>query len=150
MLTLQQLIRTRMDERGWSYADLAHRAGDELTRSRWQQLGTGVRMRAFPEPHTIALIAHVLEVDVTTVVLACAEALGLDAHLRGPDLAQLLPAGTERLPERMRDAILAVIRAAVAQTFEDDVGQAQLTVAAPILWTKADAPSSKLARNGRA
>lgn len=136
-----------MDECGWSYADLAHRAGDELTRSRWQQLGTGVRMRAFPEPHTIALIARVLEVDVTSVVLACAEALGLDARLRGPDLVQLLPAGTERLSERMRDAILAVIRAAVAQTFEDPP-QAQLTVAAPVVWTKTDAPSSKLMRNG--
>ena len=52
--TLQALIRTRMDAKGWSYADLAHRSGDELTRGRWQQLGSGIRrLKAFPEPSSI-------------------------------------------------------------------------------------------------
>lgn len=114
--TLQELIQARMHERGWSYADLARRSGDALTKGRWQQLGSGSRMSRFPEPDTVMLMVSALEFDVNTVVLACAKSLHLPVSLRGPDLAQLLPAGTDRLTERMRDAILAIIRAAVAET----------------------------------
>lgn len=117
--TLQELITARMRERGWSYADLARRSGDALTKGRWQQLGSGSRMSHFPEPDTVMLLVSALEFDVNTVVLACAASLRLPVSLRGPDLAQLLPAGTDRLTERMRDAILAIIRAAVAETLAE-------------------------------
>jgi hypothetical protein len=115
VLPLQNLIRLRMDERGWSYAQLAHRSQGRLTKSRWQQLGTMTRMKEFPELQTVKLMADVLEVDETTIVLSAAASLGIDARLRGPMLAQLLPAGTDLLSDRMRDAILGVIRAAVAE-----------------------------------
>ena len=115
VLTLQELIQSRRDERGWSYADLAHRTDHKLTRGRWQQLGTHVRMRAFPDPDNIPLIADALEVDQTTVVLAVARSLNLEVRWRGPDLAQLMPAGTDQLSTPVRDAILAVIRATVSE-----------------------------------
>lgn len=35
--TLHQLIRSRMEERGWTYADLERRSGNALTRGRCQQ-----------------------------------------------------------------------------------------------------------------
>lgn len=115
VLTLQELIRTRRDERGWSYADLAHRTDHKITRGRWQQLGTHTRMRAFPERDNIPAIADALEVDQTTVILAVARSLDLDVRWRGPDLAALMPAGTDALSEPVRDAILAVIRATVTE-----------------------------------
>jgi hypothetical protein len=104
-----------MDDRGWSYGQLEHRSDGQLTKGRWQQLGTQTRMSRFPEPDTLRLMARVLELDETTIVLSAAASLGIDARWRGPLLAQLLPAGTDLLSDRMRDALLGVIRAAVAE-----------------------------------
>jgi hypothetical protein len=115
VLNLQALIRMRKDERGWSFVELESRSNNDLTRGRWQQLAAGERIRNFPGPDTIRVIADALEVDVTTVLMAAARSLGLAVRPRGPDLAQLLPAGTDLLSERMRDAILVIIRAAVAE-----------------------------------
>ena len=105
-----------MTERGWSYSDLERASDRDLTRGRWQQLGSGVRQRKFPDPASLMVISEVLEVDITTVVLAAARSVGLDVRSRGADLADLLPALTERLSARMRDAILTLVRAAVAET----------------------------------
>lgn len=125
--TLQQLVQARVDERGWSDGQLAARSGFKLSRNRWQQMRTGVRMTAFPKPPSILLIAEVLECDVTTVLLAIAQTLRMPVRRRGPDLAYLLPAGVDRLPAPMTSAILGVIRAAVALTLageETDEGGA--------------------------
>lgn len=139
-LTLHQLVRSRMDERRWSYSDLERRSGRALSRGRWQQLGSGVRQKKFPDPTSLVVIAQVLEVDVTTVVLAAARGLGLDAHPQGSDLAHLLPAGTERLSARMRDAILAMIRAAVADAVHAETDHGKST-GLRLEWPKAAAPS---------
>jgi hypothetical protein len=115
-LSLHELIRACMKERQWSYSDLERASDRALTRGRWQQLGSGVPQRKFPDPASLTVISQVLEVDIRTVVLAAARSVGLDVRSRGTDLAHLLPALTERLSERMRDAILSLVRAAVAET----------------------------------
>lgn len=146
VLTLQQLVRARMDDRGWSYSDLARRSGDRLTRGRWQQLGTGVRMKSFPEPDNLVAMADALEVDVTSVLISCAQSLGIDARRRGPDLAVLLPAGTDRLSPRMRDGILTIVRAAVADTLDADARADENRAQAAdvsLEWSMDDAPSSR-------
>lgn len=104
-----------MDERRWSYTDLERASDRALTRGRWQQLGSGGPQRKFPEPGSLAVIARVLEVDTTTVVLAAARSLGLDVGRPGAELAHSLPEDTDRISERMRDAILTLIRCAVAE-----------------------------------
>lgn len=148
VLTLQALIRARMDERGWSYADLERRSSgplrDGLTKGRWQQLGTGTRQRNFPEPENINVIAEVLEVDVTTVVLAAAKTVGVDVRFRGPDFAQLLPTGIDRLSSRMRDGLLTIIRAAVAEALavSDDTEDDQPPDLS-LEWPKADSASRR-------
>lgn len=137
--TLHHLVRSRIQERGWSYTDLERRSGHALSRGRWQQLGSGAPQRKFPDPASLMVIAQVLEVDITTVVLASARAVGLDARLPGSDLAHLLPPGTDQLSTRMRDAILALIRAAVA---ESDIGESSSDRSGvTVEWPKADAPS---------
>lgn len=144
VLTLQQLIRARIDERGWSYGDLERRSDGRLTKGRWQQLGSGSKVRNFPDPDSIRLMADVLEIDVTTVVLAAAQSLGIDARRRGPNLAQLLPTGTDRLSERMRDAILTIIRAAVAETLAaDDEEHDERGESVTLDWPKPGAPSRR-------
>ena len=119
-MPLHALIRAAMAERGWSYSDLERASGRALTRGRWQQLGSGVVQRKFPDPSSLSVISEVLEVDITTVVLAAARSVGLDVRTRGTDLAHLLPALTERLSGRMRDAILTLVRAAVSETRRDE------------------------------
>jgi transcriptional regulator with XRE-family HTH domain len=133
-----------MEERGWSYADLARRSGHALTRGRWQQLGSGAPSKKFPDPASLSAIAQVLEVDITAVVLAAARAVGLDARLEGSSLANYLPAGTSDLSDRMRDAILQLIRAAVTDTVAvhdgaDVAGENAMTLE----WPKSAAPSRR-------
>ncbi|WP_043778173.1 helix-turn-helix transcriptional regulator [Rhodococcus sp. JVH1] len=111
MPTLADLISARKSERGWSYQQLAGRANDVVSRQRWQQLGTGVRIKEFPEPTTIQAIADALEVDVTLVVLSVARSIGFAVRTQDSSLAAMLPPGADELNEEQRDAVLAVVRA---------------------------------------
>jgi len=63
--TLADLISEKRALRGFSYTDLEHRAGNVITRQRWQQLGTGVRVKEFSEPATIRAMAAALEAPDT-------------------------------------------------------------------------------------
>ena len=144
VMPLHDLIRAGMQERGWSYSDLERASGRALTRGRWQQLGSGVAQRKFPDPSSLTVISKVLEVDITTVVLAAARSVGLDVRTRGTDLAHLLPALTERLSERMREAILTLVRAAVAETRHDgghEVTPPEALQGLRLEWPKSASPS---------
>jgi transcriptional regulator with XRE-family HTH domain len=148
--TLQQLIRSRMDSQGWSYSDLERRSGQALSRGRWQQLGSGAEQKKFPDPASLLVIAQVLEIDITTVVLAAARAVGLAVTPDGGDLAHLLPPGTERLSGRMREAILMVIRAGVTESSGEQAAPSADHPGGPLLeWPKSAAPSRRH-RNGPA
>lgn len=118
--TLADLITARKKERGWSYAQLAHRAGDVLSAQRWQQLGTGVRIKEFPEPATLAAMADALDIDVSVVVLAAAKSTGLDVRNDLSLLAQQLPASAARLEPDARNAIVALVRAITKETQHDE------------------------------
>lgn len=109
--TLTELISERKRLRGFSYADLENRADSVISRQRWQQLGTGVRIKEFPEPATIEAMSKALDVDVSEVVLAAARSIGLNVK-RGArsDLAARLPSTADRLSEMQRDAIVTLVR----------------------------------------
>ncbi len=77
MQDLATLIQQQRERRGLSYRMLESRSGAVISAQRWQQLGTGVRMKEFPEPATLAAMAIALEVDVTSVVLSAASSVGL-------------------------------------------------------------------------
>jgi hypothetical protein len=79
-LSLHDLVRTDMHDHGWTYSDLERASDRALTRGRWQQLGAGVAQRKFPDPDSLTVIARVLDVDITTVVLAAARSVGLDVQ----------------------------------------------------------------------
>jgi hypothetical protein len=148
-LPLHDLIQARMQERGWSYSDLERASGRALTRGRWQQLGSGAPLRKFPDPGSLTVISDVLEVDITTVVLAAAQTLGLDVRRQGADLSSLLPDRTERLSDRMREAILTLVRAAVAETLDDDglePARSDALRGLRLEWPKNAAPSEALTR----
>jgi len=134
-----------MDAQGWSYSDLERQSDRALSRGRWQQLGSGLQQKKFPDPASLLVIARVLEVDITTVVLAAAQAVGLAVTPVGSgDLARLLPPDTDRLSERMRDAILMLIRAGVAESVDpEDRGPAPRPETPSLEWPKSEAPSRR-------
>lgn len=154
VLPLDALIRARMRERGWSYSDLERASGRALTRGRWQQLGSGLPQRKFPDPGSLTVIAQVLEIDITSVVLAAARTLGLDVRRPGTGLSQLLPAEAAHLSARMRDAVLSLIRAAVSDARPDAEPDRREPQPADGLdglrleWPKSDAPSRQAERPG--
>lgn len=123
MPNLADLISARKAERGWSYAQLAERANDAVSRQRWQQLGTGTRIKEFPEPATIQAIADALDVDITLVVLAVARSIGFDVSKRDSSLAAMLPPSAAHLSPEQRDAVLAVVRVMAPPTGVTDENQ---------------------------
>lgn len=154
VLTLQDLIRVRRDERGWSYSDLERRADHQVKKNRWQQLGSGYRIKEFPEPASIEAMAQALEVDVTTVVLASAQSIGLNARRHGPALAHLLPAGTDLMTDGMRDAILTLIRSAVSDAVQRGAGEEDsqpdlgISITRSYEWPKKDTSQRRNAARG--
>ena len=109
--TLAELISDRKAEKGWTYQQLADRADGAISRQRWQQLGTSVRIKEFPEPGTIQAIADALGVDVSIVVLAVARSIGLDVRRSdSSSLGALLPPSAANLSDAQRDAVLGIVR----------------------------------------
>lgn len=112
--TLAQLITEQKDLYGYSYAELAARTDHVISRQRWQQLGTGVRLHEFPEPATLAAISAALGVNVSHVLLATARTIGLPVEIDGTsDLARMMPYSARKLTVDQRNAILAVVRSIV-------------------------------------
>jgi len=109
MNPLQQLIRGRMAERGWSYADVARRGG--LPRSTVHHLATTERLRRPPHPTTLAALAEGLGIPLDTVRTAAAAAAGLTAWKEptaDPEIEVLVAALTQLSPEDRRHVLALV------------------------------------------
>src|ERR1700741_3038155 len=89
MNPLQRLIHQRLRDRGWSYGVVARRGG--LPRSTVYTLATTRNLARPPRPATIDALARGLDVPVSVVRTAAAQATGLhyydepSAGQRDPD-----------------------------------------------------------------
>ena len=97
---LQQLIRQRLAERGWSYGDVARRGG--LPRSTVYTLATTRNLARPPRPATIDALAQGLDVPVASVRAAAAESTGLHYYDQAP-------AGRGNPADRERELLIASI-----------------------------------------
>lgn len=97
---LQRLIRERLQERKWSYGDVARRGG--LPRSTVYTLATTRNLVRPPRPATIDALARGLDVPVSAVRAAAAESTGL--HYYDDSSAGQRPAGDQE-----RDLLIASI-----------------------------------------
>ena len=88
---LQQLIRERLDRKGWSYGDVARRGG--VPRSTVHHLATTDRVVRMPQSTTLEGLSKGLELPLDTVRRAAAEACGI--HVYGSPSGQ----GAEADPE---------------------------------------------------
>jgi transcriptional regulator with XRE-family HTH domain len=85
---LQQLIRERLDRKGWSYGDVARRGG--IPRSTVHHLATADRVVRMPQSATLEGLSKGLELPLDTVRRAAAEACGI--HVYGSPEAGDTPA----------------------------------------------------------
>lgn len=110
--TLAELIA---EKRGnFSYRELEVRSGGVITHQRWQQLGTGSRVKEFSEPTTLKAMARALDVDEVLIVLAMAKSIGINVESGAGGrsiLAQMLPRSTHRLTVAQRNAVANLVRA---------------------------------------
>jgi transcriptional regulator with XRE-family HTH domain len=97
---LQQLIKQRLRERGWSYGDVARRGG--LPRSTVYTLAITRNLARPPRPATIDGLAKGLDVPVSAVRAAAAESTGLHYY-------DEVPAERERPGDRERELLIASI-----------------------------------------
>src|SRR5580693_2419461 len=82
---LQRLIQERLQERGWSYGEVARRGG--LPRSTLYTLATTRNLVRPPRPATIDGLARGLDLPVSAVRAAAAESTGMhyyDEPAEGP------------------------------------------------------------------
>ncbi len=110
MNALQELIRTRMAERRWSYADVARQGG--LPRSTVHHLATVEELRRPPHPATMEGLARGLEVPLDVVRGAAAAAAGLAAWREptaDPDI-EVLVAALSQLSTDDRRHVLALVQ----------------------------------------
>lgn len=121
VLTLQQLIEARFGGQGVDNAALEELTAGRISRQSWSNYRAG-RMREFPKPRTIPVLAEALGVDNATVLLACAASADVDVRRSGSMLGHLLPAGTDHLSDDVRDAVLALVRVLVAEALQREGG----------------------------
>jgi transcriptional regulator with XRE-family HTH domain len=97
---LQRLIQERLQERGWSYGEVARRGG--LPRSTVYTLATTRNLVRPPRPATIDGLARGLDVPVSMVRAAAADSTGLHYYDDGPG-------GRDEPADRQRDLLIASI-----------------------------------------
>ncbi|MEV6523901.1 helix-turn-helix domain-containing protein [Longispora sp. NPDC051575] len=103
MNALQQLIRSRMEDRRWSYGDVAQRGG--LPRSTVHHIATTDRLTRPPNPTTLERLAIGLEVPLDTVRAAAADAAGLSTWhqtVTDPEIDVLVAGLTQLSPQDRR------------------------------------------------
>ncbi|OLE24394.1 MAG: transcriptional regulator [Catenulispora sp. 13_1_20CM_3_70_7] len=115
MNALQRLIRGRMDQRHWSYADVAARGG--LPRSTVHHLATNASPGRPPHPATLERLAAGLDIPLDTVRAAAAEAAGLavwQAPSPNPDI-EVLVAALPRLSPEDRRHVAALVNSLLGE-----------------------------------
>jgi transcriptional regulator with XRE-family HTH domain len=103
MKPLDQLIRSRMAERGWSYGEVARRG--ELPRSTVHHLATVNGLSRPPHPSTLEKLARGLDLPLDVVRASAAAAAGLATWAEpatDPEMEVLVAALHQLSPEDRR------------------------------------------------
>ena len=122
MNPLQALIRTRMAEQHWSFADVARRGA--LPRSTVHHLATNEQPSRPPHPQTLTRLAAGLDLPAERVRAAAAQST---AHTvltmtRDPEIEFLL-AAVGRLSREDRRDIAAMVRTMLSRGDVDEAGR---------------------------
>lgn len=108
--TIADLLIEYRRRTGASYDDMSKAVHGEITTAWFHKLTTQPP-KSFPrDAATVAHLADLLQVSVTTVLVAFAVALGLPVESSGSHLAITLPPGSDVLDSRDVEAVRSVIR----------------------------------------
>lgn len=109
--TIAELLTAYRDRTGHSYGEMARKVRDEIRVNRLQQLTTAPPKEFPKSARTVELLSELLDVPVTTIVLAFAA--GLNIPVTQEPSPVILPPGTDTLPPEDRQAIRAITRALI-------------------------------------
>lgn len=108
--TISELIRSQMAVTGRSFRELEKASGHRVKYQTFQGLASA-HPKSWPKNvETIRGIAQALDVDEMSVVIGFAKSLGVNVS-GASALVQQLPAGTESIPVRTRNALVSLIQA---------------------------------------
>jgi transcriptional regulator with XRE-family HTH domain len=121
---LQQIIKERLDQRGWSYGDVARRGG--IPRSTVHHLATAERLVRMPLPASLEGLSKGLELPLDTVRRAAAEACGIHLYSEGPSPTpqdpdvDMLIASVQQLSAEDRKHVAALVESLLDRTRKPD------------------------------
>ena len=110
--TLQEMIKKKLDHKGWSYSDVARRGG--ISRSTVHHLATSAQLAQMPQRATLEGLARGLGVPVAPVLRAAAEAAGINVYFENtPEIAdpevEILVASVQKLSPTDRRHVAALV-----------------------------------------
>ncbi|MEV4916560.1 helix-turn-helix transcriptional regulator [Streptomyces tirandamycinicus] len=117
---LRELVKSRLEQRGWSYGEVARRGG--VPRSTVHHLATAERVTRMPQQTTLEGLARGLELPLETVRRAAAEACGIHLYFEeppgataDPEVATLI-ASVRRLSSADRRHVTALVESLLRNT----------------------------------
>ncbi|MEV0962164.1 helix-turn-helix transcriptional regulator [Streptomyces sp. NPDC049910] len=121
---LRELVKSRLEQRGWSYGDVARRGG--VPRSTVHHLATAERVTRMPQQATLEGLARGLELPLEAVRRAAAEACGIHLYFEeppgataDPEVATLI-ASVRRLTPDDRRHVTALVESLLRNTHRPD------------------------------
>ncbi|MFB7290879.1 helix-turn-helix domain-containing protein [Actinacidiphila glaucinigra] len=119
---LQELIKRRLEQRGWSYGEVARRGG--VPRSTVHHLATTARVARMPQQSTLEGLSRGLELPLEAVRRAAAEACGIHLYVEDgtgtapdPEVATLI-ASVQQLSEADRRHVAALVESLLRSSTE--------------------------------
>ncbi|MEU1616019.1 helix-turn-helix transcriptional regulator [Streptomyces sp. NPDC005722] len=119
---LQELIKRRLEQRGWSYGEVARRGG--VPRSTVHHLATTARVTRMPQQSTLEGLSRGLELPLDAVRRAAAEACGIHLYVEDgtgatadPEVATLI-ASVQQLSEADRRHVAALVESLLRSSAE--------------------------------
>ncbi|TLQ45694.1 helix-turn-helix domain-containing protein [Streptomyces marianii] len=120
---LQELVKIRLEQQGWSYGDVARRGG--IPRSTVHHLATAERVTRMPQQATLEGLARGLELPLDSVRRAAAEACGIHLYFEetpgtpaDPEVATLI-ASVQQLSPADRRHVTALVESLLRNTGAD-------------------------------
>ncbi|MEV1050746.1 helix-turn-helix transcriptional regulator [Streptomyces sp. NPDC049887] len=121
---LQELVKSRLEQQGWSYGDVARRGG--VPRSTVHHLATAERVTRMPQQATLEGLARGLELPLDSVRRAAAEACGIHLYFEetpgapaDPEVATLI-ASVQQLSPADRRHVTALVESLLRNTHRPD------------------------------
>ncbi|MEU1181372.1 helix-turn-helix transcriptional regulator [Streptomyces sp. NPDC005820] len=109
---LQEMIRHKLDQNGWSYNDVARRGG--ISRSTVHHLATSERLAQMPQRTTLEGLAKGLGIPVVAVKRAAADAAGVHLYFEdAPEITdpevEILIASVQKLNPKDRRHVAVLV-----------------------------------------